>query len=248
MDSFSTVLLLACLPAAGNLVGGVLSEAVRVSYRTLSLALHAAAGILFAVVGVELMPEALTAEPAWLIILAFVAGGGAFLLLDSAIHSVQHRFTPNREAGGEDKASPWGIYFATALDLFSDGLMIGASATISFELSLLLALGQVTADVPEGFATVASFKHAGMERGRRLLLTISFILPVLVGAAIGFFLVRGQPDVLKYSVLSFTAGILLTTVVEEIIPQAHKEQDARLAALLLVGGFALFSFISVYLG
>ena len=247
MNTFSTVLLLALLPAAGNLAGGLLSEAVRVSNRTLSLALHAAAGILFAVVGVELMPEALTAEPAWLVIIAFVLGGGAFLLLDGAIHSVEKRFGGNHDEESQ-AGSPWGIYFATALDLFSDGLMIGASATISLELSLLLALGQVTADVPEGFATAASFKNAGMERGRRLLLTISFILPVFIGAAIGFFLVRGQPDILKYSVLSLTAGILLTTVVEEIIPMAHREQDARLAAIFLVGGFALFSLISVYFG
>lgn len=49
MGTFSTVILFALLPAAGNLVGGLLSEIVQVSYRTLSLALHAAAGILFAV-------------------------------------------------------------------------------------------------------------------------------------------------------------------------------------------------------
>ncbi len=41
--------------------------------------LHLAAGIVLAVVGLELMPEALTATPPWVPILAFVAGGAFFI-------------------------------------------------------------------------------------------------------------------------------------------------------------------------
>ena len=54
---FLQVLLLALLPALGNVAGGLLNEFFPVSYRTLSLALHAATGILFAVIGVDLMPR-----------------------------------------------------------------------------------------------------------------------------------------------------------------------------------------------
>jgi len=56
-------------------VGGLTAEAVPVSERTLGLALHAAARIVLAVVGVELMPRVLSVEPAWLVILALMAGG-----------------------------------------------------------------------------------------------------------------------------------------------------------------------------
>jgi ZIP family zinc transporter len=48
------VLALALLPAAGNFAGGVLAELIPTSRRTLSRALHVAAGIIVAVVGVEL--------------------------------------------------------------------------------------------------------------------------------------------------------------------------------------------------
>lgn len=40
MDPYLTVLALAALPAAGNFLGGILSEALTVSRRTLSLALQ----------------------------------------------------------------------------------------------------------------------------------------------------------------------------------------------------------------
>ena len=36
------------------------------------------------------------------------------------------------------------IYAAVSLGLFSDGLLIGADSSLSFELALVLAIGQVT--------------------------------------------------------------------------------------------------------
>lgn len=89
---FLQVLLLALLPALGNVTGGLHSELFPVSYRTLGLALHAATGILFAVIGVELMPQALQADPVWVVILAFVLGGVVFLLIDKAVDWINTRF------------------------------------------------------------------------------------------------------------------------------------------------------------
>ena len=69
MQGFVLVLALAALPAAGNFLGGLAAEVFKVSERALSLALHLAAGIVLAVVGLELMPEALTAQPPWVPVL-----------------------------------------------------------------------------------------------------------------------------------------------------------------------------------
>lgn len=52
------------------------------------------------------------------------------------------------------------IYFGVAIDLFSDGLMIGTGATIATSLGLPLAIDQIPADVPEGFAVIANFRAA----------------------------------------------------------------------------------------
>jgi ZIP family zinc transporter len=148
----------------------------------------------------------------------------------------------------EEGAGPWAIYFGVAVDLFSDGLMIGTGATISFGLGLLLALGQVSADLPEGFATIAAFKRRGVARRTRLLIAAAFAVPVFLGATIGFWAVRDAPEIVKLAVLAFTAGILLTVVIEEIVPEAHEGEEARAAALFLVGGFALFTLIAAYIG
>jgi len=78
------------------------------------------------------------------------------------------------------------------------------------------------------------------------------MLPVLLGATIGYWAVRSQPAVVKLGVLAFTAGILLRVALDEIIVQARKyrsnqetEEDAG-GALALMAGFALFALIDAY--
>jgi zinc transporter ZupT len=106
--------------------------------------------------------------------------GGAFaVLIDRAIDLVQTRAACR--AGGDVEASPWGIYFGVAVDLFSDGVIIGTGSIINPALGVLLALGQVPADIPEGFATIATFKNKGVPRAKRVLLSASFAIPILVG-------------------------------------------------------------------
>ena len=243
MAEYGIVLTLAALPAAGNLVGGLLAEAVPVSERALSLALHLAAGIVLAVVGIELMPQALEASPAWVPILAFVAGGGFFVLLDRALGFVQARLGANARAAG-----PFGIFSGVSLDLFSDGVMIGTGTVVNPALGLLLAIGQVPADVPEGFAAVASLRRAGIPRRLRMLLSVGFAMPIFIGATVGFFALRDAPDLLTLSVLAMTGGALATVVVEEMVPEAHEGETSQLGAVSFTGGFALFAAISVYVG
>ncbi|MDP9374275.1 MAG: ZIP family metal transporter [Chloroflexota bacterium] len=245
MDGYFAVLLFAALPALGNLAGGVLAEFVRPSPRLVSLALHAAAGIVLAVVAVELMPQALEADPPWLIVLSFVLGGAFFVAVDKGIELVRARL------GGEGDAGPWVIWFGVAVDLFSDGVMVGTGSTVAVGLGLLLALGQVPADVPEGFATIANLRAAGVRRATRLLLSALFAVPIFLGATVGYWAMRGQPELYKLMLLTFTAGVLTTLVIEELVPEAHEEaggaeNEPRVAALVFIGGFALFALISAY--
>lgn len=246
MSGYWTAMLLALMPAGGNFLGGLLAEFLRVSQRTLSFALHTAAGIVLAVLGIELMPEALETGPAWVMLLAFMGGGVFAILVDKSLELVQTRAG---DVPGEEATGPWGIFFGVSVDLFSDGILIGTGSVIDPALGFLLALAQVPADIPEGFATIATFKNKGVGRAKRLLLSASFALPILLGTTLGYWGVRGQPDAVKFGLLAFTAGILLTIAIEEIVVQAHETgKESSWASLFLVGGFALFAAITVYAG
>ena len=90
MSDYLHVLALALMPAFGNFAGGVLAELIPTSRRMLSWAPHAAAGIVLAVIGVELMPEALGGgAPPWAIVLGFCLGGAFYVLLEWTIDRMQ---------------------------------------------------------------------------------------------------------------------------------------------------------------
>lgn len=125
--------------------------------------------------------------------------------------------------------------------------MIGSSATIARNLSLFLALARVVAHLPQGFAAIAEFRQHKLPRRIRLRLSLSFFVPILLGASLGYWFLRGQSELWKLGVLAFTTGTLMTSVVEEIIPEAHENQDTPLSNLLFVVSFALFAWFSTYI-
>lgn len=234
-----TVLLLSLLPGAGNFAGGMLAEFGTVTGRIVNRALHAAAGIVIAIVAVELMPEALKSLSGWWVAAAFGAGGVAYVLVEMAIERWQ--------SGGEgDRTRMWMIYVAVAVDLTADGLMLGSGAAVSSSMAIVLAAGQVLADVPEGYASVANFRDKGLSRGRRILLSASFMLFCVGAALLSYLLLRDAGEGLKMAALSFVAGLLTVAAVEDMIEEAHEaEADTRQSILAFVGGFVLFTLVSV---
>lgn len=238
MDGIWYVLLLSLLPGVGNFTGGMIAEFLKTTPRLLNLALHAASGIVIAIVSVELIPEALGALPAWWLAIAFATGGGAYVLMETLVERLQG-------GGGEARTGMWMIYVAVAVDLSSDGLMLGTGAAVSSGLGLVLAAGQVLADLPEGYATVADFRDKGVPRRRRILLSASFFLFATGAAVLSYLLLRGASEGVKMAALVFAAGLLTVAAVEDMLEEAHEARaDNRLSVLAFVGGFALFTLVS----
>ncbi|WP_254014466.1 hypothetical protein [Limnofasciculus baicalensis] len=95
--------------------------------------------------------------------------------------------------------------------------------------------------------TNAAFKSQKIPRTERLLLLAAFIIPVWLGATLGYWGLRGQADLLKLIVLAFTTGALMVAIAEEIIPEAHQTQDTNWSTLTFIGSFALSMLFSTYL-
>jgi ZIP family zinc transporter len=234
-----TVLGLASLPAFGNFAGGLLSEWLKPSKDVVNRALHAASGIILAVVSVEVMPNALGIVPAWLLATAFIAGGLVYLVIDAIIQNWQQ----DQQDGAGARA--WMIYVAVLFDLIGDGLLIGAGSAVSDQLALLLAMGQVLADIPEGFSVLANFREKGVKRGRRVLLSASFIIPVVCAALLAYLLLRDEAELFKYTAMVFVAGLYSLAAVEDMLGEAHESAvDTRWSAISFIGGYALFLFVS----
>lgn len=241
MPDFLAVLAVALLPVAGNLAGTAIAELTTPPRWVTGAALHAAAGVAVALVSVDLMPRVLETTPAWLLTILFAAGAAFSVLMAQAV-KVLRRLVSGGSAGA------WMVYMATAIDLLSDGLMTGASSAVSAELGLLLALSQVVANFPGGFATIANFRSQGVKPSVRYIAAGSLILPVIIGAAVGFYLLRGTGAEVQNGALGLIVGVLLVTTIEDLVPQADKPGASRpISTASLVAGFSFFALLASYL-
>jgi zinc transporter, ZIP family len=232
------VMLLALLPFVGNFSGAVLAETLSPSAAWRNRALHAAAGIVFAVVAVEVMPEALDVLSGWQIAIAFLVGGAVYLSAQAIIE---------RRTEGDERM--WMIYLAVATDLFGDGLLIGSGTAVAASLGLTLAVGQVLADLPEGAAATITFQANDVPRRKRLLLAASFFLPVVGGAALSYLTLRNQSEGAQMAALVATSGLFAVAVFEDMITEAHDaSEDTRTSTAFLLLGFAAFTLVSAGLG
>lgn len=242
MQEFLFALTLSALPVVSNFIGAMIAEALPSSKQTLGLALHAAAGVLLAIASTELIPRVVIAKPVWATILALFLGGAFFVWVNQLLN-----LSKNRLRGIDLNTVSLAIFLSIAIDLFGDGLMIGTSLTIAPHLGVVLASGRVVAHIPEGFVTNTAFKSQNMPRTKRFLLLAAFIIPVWLGATLGYWGLRGQADLPKLIVLAFTTGTLITAIAEEIIPEAHQTQDTNWSILTFIGSFALSILFSSYI-
>ncbi len=230
------------LPALGALSGGVLAELLLFSRQRLSLTLHFAAGVVLGIVGVDLLPRSLLATTPWVVLIAFAAGSLFYVGLDWAAALI-HTQTDEAPA----KRGPWVLVLGNAVDFLSDGVLVGAGSSVHQGVGFVLAFGLFISNVPSGIATGATLKRSGVARRQRIVIAAGFAMTVLAGTGIGYWTLHGRPPIVRLSVLMFTAGMLVLLVVEEMIPRAHRADEARLAALLFAAGFLAFATIALYL-
>lgn len=243
MQDFYPALALSLMPAFGSMAGGILADYFRVSEGTMSYILHGAAGIILAVVAVELLPQALGSGSAAEVALAFALGGLTYVGLEWLLVWIAER-------GGSKKDSPraWVIYIGLAFDFFTDGIMIAVGILVSQGLALLLAIGAAMSDLPSAFIAIAGFKRQGISRTRSLLLSVSFAVIVLVGALTGYGIGLIGSERLTVSLLSYTAGVILLVVVEGIMVETHSRSPRTfLSETFLITGAAAFTLLSAYL-
>lgn len=173
------------LPRAGNFAGGLIAEvSKKPSPQLLNLALHAASGIVIAIVTVELIPNALAALAGRWLATAFRAGGVLYTGVQAGVQRFQSR------DGVKMRTGMWMIYVPVAIDLANDGLALGAGSAVSTSLALVLASRQILAYVPEGYASIATFRSNDVPRNKRLWLSGSFVTFCSTGALLAYFGLR----------------------------------------------------------
>lgn len=206
-----------------------------------SFVLHFAAGVVFSVVAVELLPDMIKIHDAKSIIIGFSAGITAMLL----IKRYTEKLAAKENKAPESKALPWGILTAIGIDLLLDGILLGIGFAAGAKEGVLLALALALECFSLGMATVTTLVGSSLSRKTVIIILLCLSALFIAGALIGLLLLHGAGDRVLELILSFGSAALLFLVTEELLVEAHEERDSPLLTGAFFGGFLIFMILGM---
>lgn len=206
--------------------------------KTLSALFGLAAGIMLAVVILDLLPSSLEQGTFRQTAMGFSIGVIIMLVLDLVLSQI---FSPQtRQANQQAYFLKMGYLVAMGIALHDlpEGIAIAAGYSAQQHLGLIIALAIGLHNIPEGMATATPLIIGGVQPLNILLLNIvvSFFTPV--GAFIGLALVKASPGQIAL-LLAIAAGAMTFIVKNELLPESRR----RHPNYSTLGGIIGFMFI-----
>ena len=216
-DGIGLILAYTLIPCIAIVVGGVIALAREPGAGLISSFQHFAAGVVFAAVAVELLPQLHTIDSPVSMIGGFVLGVVVMLGCKALF----------------EKA---GILIPMAVDLFIDGLLVAVGFAAGALGGLVLLIGLTLETLSLGLSTAPAFRRRGMTKVRALVVLGATGLVILVGASAGE-IVTGASVHFLAGILGFGVAALLYLVTEELLTEAHESPDTPLITATFFAGF-----------
>jgi ZIP family zinc transporter len=235
--TLSSVLTYALLPVGAAIVGAFVSTVRPPGPKVRSAIQHFAAGVVFSVVAVELLPDIVrshTRLAAFHVVIGFALGVVAMLALRAGTERLEAAAPAGRAR------LPMALLAAIAVDLLIDGLLIGIGFTAGVKEGRLLTLALTVELLSLGLAVAVTLGDAGAKRARIVATTAILATTLLVGAVGGATLLVGLPPVALEIVFSFGLAALLFLVTEELLTEAHEVPETPWITSAFFFGFLLF--------
>lgn len=237
---FQQIITYALLPTVALTGGGLLALAVRIGIQARSAILHFAAGVVFSVVAVEILPDVVRLHSPVLTAVGFALGIGLMLLIR---HLTETPETADvGEASGPVSAGrlPTAFLLAIGVDLAIDGLLLGIGFAAGAKEGILLTVALAVEVLSLGLATATSLWEKGTARPRILGLLGGMSALFFVSAVLGATLLHNLPEAGLDVVLSFGLAALLFLVTEELLVEAHEGPEKPWMTATFFVGFLLF--------
>jgi ZIP family zinc transporter len=195
--------------------------------------------------------------PAWIPPLIGFLLGGAVLWMFDRLWPHLHLGFPLEQAEGPKTSLRRAVLLVMAITLHNipEGLAVGVafggiiagSHSTSLSAAVALAIGIGLQNFPEGLAVAMPLRSEGMNRWKCFWYGQLSAAVEPIAAVIGAAAVVAAAPILPYA-LSFAAGAMVYVVVEELIPESHREGNVDLATVSLMTGFAVMMVLDVALG
>lgn len=232
------ILAYTTIPALAVILGGSFAMFRVPSPQTRSAVQHFAAGVVFAAVATELLPEMTREQRLAPLILGFLCGVGAMLSVN--------RFVARLDSKQDnERRTPTGLLMGVAVDVFVDGLLVGASFAAGPETGVLITVALTLELVFLGLATSAALGRASHTNRYVLAILLSLALLLFAGATLGGSLLAGLSGAPLIATLAFATAALLYLVTEELLVEAHDIPDTALATTMFFMGFLTLLIIEI---
>ncbi len=205
--------------------------------RGLAVMLGGAAGVMLAVVLLDLIPASFRiGNP-----LETGAGFGIGVLL---LWILDKLLTPENEAfyfDGQFVYRRLGYLIATGIALHDlpEGIAIAGAYAAGGTLGPLLALSIALHNIPEGIAAAAPLQLGGLRRRQVFFLNVIVSIFTPLGTLLGLFLIHLSPHRLAF-LLALAAGAMTYLIKDELIPAAHCQNPIWAWLGLALGYFFLW--------
>ncbi len=227
----TNVLFFALIPLLAAISGAAIAAYRPPTSVVRSYIQHLAAGVVFSVVAVELLPEIIAKHEPAEVAIGFSLGVVLMLGIRQWSAKVE---------GGEGSKNTRGLLIGVGVDIVLDGLLIGISFSAGANTGRLLTLALTIELLSLGLAVATTMGKLG-KSPRRIIITTSLLFGlVMVGALIGVVALQNASDELLEVVLSFGLAALLFLVTEELLVDAHEEPETPLSTGIFFAGFLLF--------
>lgn len=226
--SLSTILMYVSIPVVVTIIGGIIAAYRSPGERTRITVQHFAAGVVFAAVALELLPELVKNLQLLSLIIGFSAGVALML----AVRKLSEKL--------EGKGGTSGLVIASSVDVFIDGLLIGVSFEVGLEAGILITIALSIELLFLALSVASSLTRAGKSKTRIIVITILLSVLVFIGATIGGTLLQGIHGSALEGIIAFAVAALLYLVTEELLVEAHKgEEDSSFSTTMFFVGFLI---------
>lgn len=239
IDRLQDVLFYLSLPVIAVLVGGIVATLRPPGPTIRSSIQHFAAGVVFAAVAAELLPEMIRERQPQAIFIGAALGVGLML----AVRSLTYKLGQPKSLSEPKK--PAGLVATVGVDLVVDGLLVGVGFAAGARQGILIAIALTIEVLFIGLSAANSLVGAGVSRRRTLQVTVGLAALLAGGALVGVLMLGALSGFALELVLSFGAMALLYLVVEELLVEAHEVPETPLITAAFFAGFLLLLLIDI---
>ena len=236
-DILLNIIGFALLPVLAAIIGAVIATFRPPGSKMRSILQHFAAGVVFSVVAVELLPDVMHEHNVIATAIGFALGVAVMIGIKKlTAHGEEES---SSEALAENRVSK-AMLAAIGVDIIIDGFLLGLGFVAGAKEGKLLALALTTELLSLGLALSCTLTKSNVSKPKSIAIVGGLASLILVGSLLGATVLQQLSKGLLEVVLSFGLAALLYLVTEELLVEAHEEPETPLITSSFFAGFLLF--------